>query len=143
MRSWSAAATFSRTRYLRKSPSGRPSDQGRYGANRGYIEELTEFAFQQSDERRKIILLCTLDEVRASVASALLRFGHDASYPILDRRALWSLRGLLAYKCTAELWPEYVRECRAEAAEYRVSVRDLDKALWQFSFEKQGGERNG
>lgn len=113
--------------------------KSRYMLNRGFVEDVTGLAFRQADDRRKISLLCTMDGVLEPVASAVLHFGHNASYPILDRRALWTLRGLPPHRCNLRIWADYVRECREQAQSYGVSVRDLDKALWQYSVQEQGG----
>jgi hypothetical protein len=60
---------------------------------------------------------------------------HESSqmanaYPIIDFRALWSLncekRG-----DTFEFWWSYVIVCQSLALECGVSIRDLDRALWQ------------
>lgn len=105
--------------------------KARYPLNRGYVEDVTALAFRQTDEARKIALLCTMNGVHVPVASALLHFGHDASYPIMDRYAVQTLWRSGATACQIWNWPRYVDECRAAAAYYGVSVRDLDKALWQ------------
>lgn len=113
--------------------------KGRYPLNRGYVEDVTGLAFQQLDERRKIALLCTMDGVDVPVASAVLHFGHDASYPIMDVRAVWTLWGVEgAHHCQDRNWVRYLNECRTAAAHYDVTVRELDKALWQYSVDQTG-----
>lgn len=113
--------------------------KGRYPLNRGYVEDVTGLAFRQASERRKIALLCTMDGVDVPVASAVLHFGHDASYPIMDVRAVWTLWGVQgAHHCQDRNWLRYLNECQIAAAHYEVSARDLDKALWQYSVENQG-----
>jgi hypothetical protein len=71
-------------------------------------------------------------------ASVLLHFAHRDRFPILDFRALWSL-GIdeppTAY--TFEFWSAYTRECRSLAEAAEVSMRTLDRALWQYSKEQQ------
>jgi hypothetical protein len=68
----------------------------------------------------------------------MLHFAHRDLYPILDFRALWSLgheKPPAFY--TFDFWWEYVQSCRARAKECGVSMRVLDRALWQFSKENQ------
>lgn len=60
-------------------------------------------------------------------------------YPIIDFRALWSLgwdldRGI---DFNFEFWSGCVQFCRNAVAEYDVSMRLLDRALWQYSKENQ------
>jgi hypothetical protein len=38
---------------------------------------------------------------------------------------------------TFEFWLDYVQACRARAAECGVSMRDLDRALWEYSNQSQ------
>jgi hypothetical protein len=85
--------------------------------------------------------LCRLHGVQYPVASAILHFFHKEDYPIIDTRALWTLtKEKLPYDkygSNYPLWKEYTQFCRKLAKRYKVSMRDLDKALWQYSVEKQ------
>jgi hypothetical protein len=67
----------------------------------------------------------------------LLHFGTDNLYPILDYRALWSLGFDRSPAYNVPLWLSYVHFCRTESARLTVSLRVLDRALWQFSKENQ------
>jgi hypothetical protein len=70
-------------------------------------------------------------------ASVLLHLARQ-TYPIIDYRALWSL-GIdppPAYY-SFEFWWKYTRACRSLADEAGVSMRTLDRALWQYSKELQ------
>jgi hypothetical protein len=59
-------------------------------------------------------------------------------YPILDVRALWSA-GLDATPSYGfDFWMEYTEFLRGVATHAGVSMRTLDKALWQYSKVKQG-----
>ena len=59
------------------------------------------------------------------------------AYPIIDFRALWSLNWEGSRRDTFKFWWAYVQECRAVAVECGLSMRDLDRALWQYSEENQ------
>jgi hypothetical protein len=66
-----------------------------------------------------------------------LHFGHTDQYPILDYRALWSLAVDPPPPYSFSIWWRYVEFCRTLAKKCDVSVRTLDKALWQYSNENQ------
>ena len=107
-----------------------------------FIESVTRTALTTKDERLRIEVLKLLKGVGWPTASALLHFGTRDAYPILDFRTLWSL-GFeepptpYDYK----FWSAYTSYCRALAHEAGVSMRDLDRALWQHSKENQPVQR--
>ncbi|PYU93671.1 MAG: hypothetical protein DMG25_08835 [Acidobacteria bacterium] len=102
--------------------------------NETYVRDVTAISFSTQNERLRIEVLTLLDGVKWPTASTILHFAVNADYPILDDRALWSL-GIEARPDEYEfdLWNKYVQICRAIAAEARVPVRTLDKALWQYA----------
>ena len=100
------------------------------------VRRQTAIALTTADEHTRMAALLELLGVAWPTASVLLHLAHKESYPILDFRALWSLQCERTYY-TFAFWREYVRACRALAAECGVSMRDLDRALWQYSNENQ------
>ena len=92
-----------------------------------------------ADERERIAALLALRGVGMPTASVLLHFAMPDRYPILDVRALESLgvSGHTSY--TVAFWVAYVGACRALAAAHGVTLRTLDKALWQASKERSMG----
>jgi hypothetical protein len=122
-----------------KSPRIRP----RCAANDALaIEEATRFALATASEPLRIGALTLLDGVAYPVASTILHWVHVDPYPILDRRALWSVGidrppGDGSY--TFALWRDYTAFCRRLAGEVGLTMRDLDRALWQFAYESQSG----
>lgn len=104
------------------------------------VEEATRIALAARDERLRIGVLRLLRGVSWPTASTLLYFAHADPYPILDFRALWSL-GVESTQASYDfdLWWHYVTACRNIAEEASVSVRELDRALWQYSKENQLG----
>lgn len=66
----------------------------------------------------------------------LLHFGHRDRYPIIDVRVLWSLGVSRVLQYTFEFWWGYVEFCRTVSDECGLSMRDLDRALWQYSKEQ-------
>ena len=97
------------------------------------VRAVTARAFAATDEAVKIELMTSLTGVGLPVAAALLHFAFPDSYPLLDFRALESLgvKGRSSYP--PSFWVEYVDFCRRLARELSVSLRTLDKALWQYS----------
>ena len=116
-----------------------PRSAGRTEKNTNeYVMESTAAALSSENEKLKISILTLLDGVRLPTASTLLHF-FDPTYPILDRRAAWSLgEEVTGVQLDVDFWVRYLDACRTIAAREAVSVRELDKALWQYSKESQG-----
>lgn len=106
-----------------------------------FIKEVTKVAFSSNvSERLRIEILQLLNGVSYPVASTLLHFGLDSEkYPIIDFRALWSLYGTnqKEIKYDFNLWDKYRIDCVELAKKHQISLRILDKALWQFSRRHQ------
>jgi hypothetical protein len=90
-----------------------------------------------AEERGRIEALLALRGVGLPTASVLLHFAQPDRYPILDVRALESL-GVTRTTYTVAFWLGYLDACRSLAARHGVSLRTLDKALWQHSKERAG-----
>jgi hypothetical protein len=117
-----------------KTPRSRP----RVASNPDrFIQAVTHTALSTPDERLRIEVLTLLDGVSWPTASVLLHFGHSDPYPILDFRALWSLGMDAPPVYEFDFWWEYTQFCRKLATEIGVSMRALDRALWQYSKENQ------
>lgn len=117
-----------------KSPRAQPRCEAN---SEPIVEEATRIALGARDERLRIGVLQLLDGVSWPTASVLLHFGSRDPYPILDFRALWSMGVETPPLYTFSYWWEYVQECRRLAEEAGVSMRTLDRALWQYSKERQ------
>jgi len=100
------------------------------------VRRQTAIALTSADEQTRMMALRNLRGVSWATASVLLHLAHKEPYPILDFRALWSLRCERTCHSLA-FWRDYVQACRILAAECGVSMRDLDRALWQYSKENQ------
>lgn len=102
------------------------------------VEEATRIARSTPFEELRIGVLTRLHGVSWPTASVVLHFAHKDPYPIIDFRALWSLgvdNRPQFYKF--DYWWEYVQVCRELAGKCAVSMRELDRALWQYSKENQ------
>ncbi len=101
------------------------------------VEELTGFALKAKTEKARIDVLYCLHGVRLPVASAILHWFHDDCYPIYDWRALETV-GVKKETNTPPFdeWIRYVSFCRRTAKENEITMRELDRALWQYSREQ-------
>jgi len=101
-----------------------------------FIRAVTQIALSTPNEQLRIEVLTLLRGVGWPTASVILHFGHSDPYPILDVRALWSL-GVDAstVNYNFDFWRAYTLKCREIARECHVSMRVLDRALWQYSWD--------
>lgn len=102
-----------------------------------FVREITSFSFASKYEESRMGSLLLLQGVQHPTASVILHFCVDASYPILDFRAIWSLGLTQPIRYTINYWVNYIEICRTLAAKHQMSVRELDMALWQYSKEHQ------
>jgi len=102
------------------------------------VEATTARALATTDEAARMEAMLELRGVGVPTASSLLQFAFPDDYPILDVRALESLgrKGRTVYPVS--FWLGYLDACRALARDAGVSMRVLDKALWQHSKERAG-----
>ncbi len=118
-----------------KSPRTRPRCARNAPA---FIKSVTSTSFGTTNEELKLRVLTLLDGVSVPTASVLLHFCDRRQYPILDYRALWSLScEVPPAKYTFDLWRAYCLFTRALARRQHVPMRVLDRALWQYSKERQ------
>jgi hypothetical protein len=109
----------------------------RVAANReAAVADATSRAFAAADEAIRMGALLELEGVGVPTASTLLYSAFPADYPILDVRALDSLGVRPRSQYPISFWLGYLDACRELARRHRVSVRTLDKALWQHSRER-------
>lgn len=102
-----------------------------------FVQEITGFALSASDEMSRIASLTCLAGVGWPTASVMLHFFHPDPYPIIDFRALYSLSTSVPSQYTFPFWSEYVKCARGLHKKSGLSMRALDKALWQYSTENQ------
>ena len=105
------------------------------------VRDATQLSFSTADERAKIGILRLLDGVDWPTASVLLHYCDRQPYPVLDFRALWSLRISTPPTYTFEFWWAYVICTRQLADAAGESMRTVDRALWQYSKERQPARR--
>ena len=118
-----------------KTPRSRP----RVAANsEAGVIEATRRALGAGEEATRISALLELSGVGVPTASTLLFAAFPDEYPILDVRALESLGVKARSTYPVSFWLAYLDACRALARRTGVSLRTLDKALWQRSKELSG-----
>ncbi|HEX4282518.1 MAG TPA: hypothetical protein VHZ27_17250 [Solirubrobacteraceae bacterium] len=99
------------------------------------VVDATGRALAAVDEETRIAALLELEGVGVPTASTLLYFAFPDDYPILDVRALESLGVKPRSTYPVSFWLDYLEACRRLARDAGVSIRTLDKALWQHSKE--------
>lgn len=95
----------------------------------------TGLALGTEDEAARMGALLELDGIGVPTASTLLYCAFPDRYPILDVRALESLGVKPRSQYPLSFWLAYLDACRELGQQAGVSLRTLDKALWQHSKE--------
>jgi len=108
-----------------------------YNNSEEYIREIARIALSTENTQLQIEILTLLEGVGWPTASTILHFTHKEDYPILDFRTLWSLNCDVPNRYTNKFWEDYTFFCRGLSKENGVSIRVLDKALWQYSKENE------
>ena len=99
------------------------------------ISDALHLAVNAKTERSAIAVLCGLNGVGVPVASAVLTMINPERYTVIDFRALEAL-GTDTDDRTIDFYLIYLKACRNWASEFKSSLRDLDRALWQWSKDK-------
>jgi hypothetical protein len=129
---------FTREDFLKLCRWKAPRAERHYIQNKDAdIRAVTALSTATEDERLRICVLMSLHGVNWPMASVLLHFSGRDRYPVLDFRALWSLNVDKPTFYTFDYWWEYTLFCRRLADEAGVTMRILDRALWQHSKELQ------
>jgi hypothetical protein len=106
------------------------------GNTEAAVVRATGLAIGTEDESVRMTALLELDGVGVPTASTLLYCAFPDHYPILDVRALESLGVKPRSQYPLSFWLGYLDACRELSQQAGVSVRTLDKALWQHSKER-------
>lgn len=101
-----------------------------------YVEEVARVSLKTDNERLRLEILTLLNGVGIRMASAMLHFCFPERYTVMDWRAWKSLAKLGKIigeiEDTYETYKKYNDVCQGIAKQLRVSLRTLDKALWQW-----------
>jgi hypothetical protein len=116
-------ATRGTAEYLRNEPA--------------LVRETTRLASRVSNERLKVHVLTALEGVSVTVGATILHFFNPRLFPIFDTRHRTTLKKAGWWKrpradASIEAWEDYVVIMRRLSRRLRVSLRDLDKALYAY-----------
>lgn len=115
------------------------------------VKEVTRSSFSSKNEQFQVEVLTLLKGVKYRAATTILHFRFPRRYTIMDYRAWESLQDTRLtrgerkgfkidrrYKIRDDFehWMTYLTVCRNICKREGCSLRDLDKALWQYSKEK-------
>jgi hypothetical protein len=95
----------------------------------------------RTSEKLAVEILDGLHGVGVPVASAILTVIHPTKYTVIDFRALESL-GVSKWDGSVNYYLSYLRACSELAIKHDVSLRTLDRALWQWSRENSDQNRS-
>jgi hypothetical protein len=99
------------------------------------ISDALRLAVAARTARAAIAVLTGLYGVEVPVASAVLTAIDQEQYTVIDVRALESL-GSKSPDRTVDFYLVYLAYCQSKAKEWGISLRTLDRALWQWSKKK-------
>jgi hypothetical protein len=99
------------------------------------IADALHLAVNAKTERSAITAPCGLFGVEVPVASAILTTINPERFTVIDFRALEAL-GTETKDRTVDFYLYYLAACRDWARRYDVTLRNLDRALWQWSSAK-------
>jgi hypothetical protein len=96
------------------------------------IREALEIATKARSARIAIGVLASLQGIEIPVASAILTMVDPTRFTIIDFRTLHAL-GIRSQKASVDLYLGYLHYCRSLARKWKIDLRTLDRALWQWS----------
>jgi len=99
------------------------------------IDDALRLALDAKTERAALAVIVGLSGVAIPVGSAILTCLDPARYTVIDFRALTAL-GRKSVAPSVGFYLRYLIECRALAEQHGMTLRDLDRALWQWSKEQ-------
>jgi len=111
-----------------------------YMKNKDTVEKITQEAFLENDEAKKINLLCQLKGVSIPTASAILAVVYPDKYPVIDIRCLETLveneYEINSTSPTVKTWLYFLEITRGLAKEFNTTPREIDMALFALHAEK-------
>lgn len=99
------------------------------------VEDALRLACDAASPRSAISVLVGLDGVAVPVASSIMTAIFPDRYTIIDFRALETLDRRDGDRSVG-FYVEYLHYCRGLAAKWDMSLRQLDRALWQWSWKR-------
>ncbi len=99
------------------------------------IADALKLALEAETPRAAVAVLTGLSGVDVPVATAILATAKPDDHTIIDWRALHAL-DVYASSVTIKLYLSYLRHCKDIAVKNGVTLRELDRAMWQWSKEQ-------
>lgn len=112
-----------------KWKSSRPLGMIRTDNTSEEIIEALHVTVRAEQARTAMGVLCGLRGVAVPMASAILTAIYPDHYTIIDWRTLKAL-GIRKSSLSIDNYLQYLKFCKAMAAELEIPLRDLDQALW-------------
>jgi len=106
------------------------------------VEEALRVAVSAKTDRTAMAVLIGLRGIDVPVGSAVLSMIDPERFTIVDFRALAALGVARRAAPSIDFYLEYLVRCRQLASDYGVSMRTLDKAMWQWSKESKKERRS-
>jgi hypothetical protein len=100
------------------------------------IADSLRLALAAQAERAAVAVLIGLNGVDVPVASAILTAVDQRRFTIIDFRALEAL-SVRRVVVNVNFYLEYLNFCRQFAKRNNLSLRNLDRPLWQWSKEQE------
>jgi len=97
------------------------------------ISEALRVATSLQSPKLAIALLCGLTGVAIPVASSIMTAIYPERFTIIDFRALEALDAEPARSGSLPYYESYLAFCIKLAKDWKMSLRELDKALWMWS----------
>lgn len=99
------------------------------------VADALRLALDAKTDGAAVSVLLGLRGVQVPIASAILTAICPDRFTVIDFRALESL-GVQQPVLTVDFYLDYLAACRRLAKQHDIGLRDLDRALWQWSKEK-------
>jgi len=94
------------------------------------VEKITRESFATTSERQRIGVLRTLGGVDWVMASVILHFAFPGRFAVLSWPVLAAIDAPREH--SFENWTSITKFCREKSTKYRVTMRQLDRALWVY-----------
>ena len=107
-----------------------------------YVQEVSKTAFKISDDKTRLLQLCTIKGVGPALASVILAFFDPNRYGVFDIHSFREIFEIRQKDTPKDLFtsPKYVlgffRELRKLSTEVEMSCRDVEKALFKKNLEE-------
>lgn len=100
------------------------------------LRQVVESGGEPPSDSLKVLI--TLSGIDIPVASAVMTAVFPERFTVIDFRALDALGAKKYSTRSIKKYLEYASYCRNLAAEWHLSLRDLDRALWKWSEKSTG-----